>query len=84
MCFEHRADGDELSTQPDEPAREAGRHGAPLGRPLGHPYQVVSPAWHGEELLRRREQVKQGSAKFLNWDDAIAELKTERHEHQTP
>ena len=38
------------------------------------PDQVVSPAWYGEELLRRREQVQQGSAKFLNWDDAIAEL----------
>jgi hypothetical protein len=48
------------------------------------PDQVVSPAWHGEELQRRREQVQQGSTKFLNWDDAIAELKTERHEHQTP
>jgi hypothetical protein len=48
------------------------------------PDQVVSSAWHGEELQRRREQVQQGSAKFLNWDDAIAELKTERHEHQTP
>ncbi|MFM7264694.1 MAG: addiction module protein [Cyanobium sp.] len=43
------------------------------------PDQVVSPAWHGEELQRRREQVQQGSAKFLNWDDAIAELKIERH-----
>ena len=42
------------------------------------PDQVVSPAWHGEELQRRREQLQQGSAKFLNWDDAIAELKTER------
>jgi hypothetical protein len=48
------------------------------------PDQVVSPAWHGEELQRRREQVQQGSTKFLNWDDAIAELKTQRHEHQTP
>ena len=43
------------------------------------PDQVESPAWHSEELQRRREQVQQGSAKFLNWDDAIAELKTERH-----
>ena len=48
------------------------------------PDQVESPAWHSEELQRRREEVQQGSAKFLNWDDAIAELKTERHEHQTP
>ena len=48
------------------------------------PDQVESPAWHSDELQRRREQVKQGSAKFLNWDDAIADLKTERHGHQTP
>ena len=48
------------------------------------PDQVVSPAWHGEEWQRRREQVQHGSAKFLDWNDAIAELKTERTEHQTP
>jgi hypothetical protein len=41
---------------------------------------VVSPAWHGDLLRNRREQVQQGKASFQSWDAAIGELKAELHE----
>jgi len=49
-----------------------------------HPEQVASPAWHGEVLRSRREQVLQGQASFQNWDAAIGELRAELRGHQAP
>jgi hypothetical protein len=49
-----------------------------------NPEQVASPAWHGEVLRSRREQVQQGKASFQSWDDAIGELRAELREHQAP
>ncbi len=43
------------------------------------PSQVVSPAWHGDVLRNRREQMQQGKASFQSWDAAIGELKAELH-----
>jgi hypothetical protein len=48
------------------------------------PDQVVSPAWHGEELRRRSEEVQQGKASFQAWDTAIGELRVELPGHQAP
>jgi hypothetical protein len=41
------------------------------------PAQVVSPAWHGDVLRSRREQVQQGNASFQSWNDAIEGLRAE-------
>ena len=43
------------------------------------PSQVTSPAWHGEVLRSRREQVQQGKTSFQGWDAAIGELRAELH-----
>jgi hypothetical protein len=48
------------------------------------PEQVVSPAWHGEELHSRRQQIQDGAASFQNWASAIADLKAELHGHKAP
>jgi hypothetical protein len=48
------------------------------------PDQVVSPAWHGEELRRWSEEVQQGKASFQAWDTAIGELRVELRGHQAP
>ena len=48
------------------------------------PEQVVSPAWHGEELHRRLQQLQDSTATFQNWASAIAELKAELHGYQAP
>ncbi len=49
-----------------------------------NPEQVASPAWHGEVLRSRREQVRQGMASFQGWDAAIGELRAELRGHQAP
>lgn len=49
-----------------------------------NPEQLASPAWHGEVLRRRREQVLQGQASFQSWNAAIGELRTELGGHQAP
>ncbi|MEA5416759.1 addiction module protein [Synechococcus sp. BA-132 BA5] len=48
------------------------------------PDQVVSPAWHRDELSRRREQLEQGSASFQSWNDAMTGLKAELRGYQAP
>ena len=48
------------------------------------PAQVLSPAWHGDVLRSRREQVLQGEARFQGWDAAMDELKAELRGHQAP
>jgi hypothetical protein len=48
------------------------------------PDQVVSPAWHRDELWRRREQLEQGSARFQSWNDALIDLKAELRGYQAP
>jgi hypothetical protein len=48
------------------------------------PSQVVSPPWHGDVLRSRREQVQQGNASFLSWENAMGDLRTELHGHQAP
>jgi hypothetical protein len=49
-----------------------------------NPAQVASPAWHGEVLRSRREQVQQGKASFQSWDAAIGQLRSELRGHQAP
>lgn len=49
-----------------------------------NPEQVTSPAWHGEVLCSRREQVQQGKARFQGWDSGIGELRAELRGHQAP
>jgi len=48
------------------------------------PEQVVSPAWHGEELHSRLQQIQDGTASFQNWTSAMADLKAELHGYQAP
>jgi hypothetical protein len=49
-----------------------------------NPEQLASPAWHGEVLRRRREQVLQGQASFQSWNAAIGELRAEMRGRQAP
>ena len=42
-----------------------------------NPDQLAAPAWHGEVLRSRREQVPQGQASFQSWDVAIGALRAE-------
>ena len=48
------------------------------------PAQVLSPAWHGDVLRSRREQVLQGEARFQGWDAAMDDLRAELRGHQAP
>lgn len=48
----------------------------------GHQGREISPAWHGEELRRRRAQVLRGTAHFQCWDDAMTALRAELREQR--
>jgi hypothetical protein len=48
------------------------------------PSQVVSPAWHGDVLRNRREQMQQGKASFQSWESGMDELRAELRGHQAP
>jgi hypothetical protein len=39
--------------------------------------ELQSPDWHGEVLRERDERVNSGQEKFIDWEDAKAELKRE-------
>jgi len=41
------------------------------------PSQVVSPAWHGDVLRSRREQLQQGKASFQSRESGMDELRAE-------
>lgn len=38
---------------------------------------LPSPDWHGDVLRERKQLVDEGKLKFLDWDEAIADLKKE-------
>jgi len=48
------------------------------------PAHVLSPAWHGDVLRSRLEQVQQGKASFQSWESAMGELRTELLGHLAP
>jgi len=35
---------------------------------------ISSPAWHGEQLKEREEQIQQGKDRFEDWEEAKKEL----------
>lgn len=35
---------------------------------------IESPAWHGEELRRREEEIALGEATFIPWEEAKADI----------
>jgi len=39
--------------------------------------ELPSPDWHREVLLERKRLAEEGKLKFLDWDDAIAQLREE-------
>lgn len=39
--------------------------------------ELPSPNWHGDVLRDRKRLVDEGKLKFIDWDEAIAELKKE-------
>lgn len=41
------------------------------------PQQLPLPKWHGEVLEERRRLVKEGKLKFLDFDEAMADLRRE-------
>lgn len=41
------------------------------------PDALPSPVWHQEVLAERKRLVAEGKLKFLDWDQAIAELREE-------
>jgi hypothetical protein len=49
-----------------------------------NPEQLASPAWHGEVLRSRREQVLQGQASFQSWESAMSDLRSELRAYQAP
>jgi hypothetical protein len=40
--------------------------------------QIESPAWHGDVLRERAENVKAGREAFMDWDTAKKELRDQR------
>ena len=42
----------------------------------------ISPAWHVEELRKRRAEVLRGMAHFQRWDEAMAALRAELREQR--
>ena len=41
--------------------------------------QFPSPDWHRDVLNRRKEQVDSGEVRFMDWKDAIADLREDSH-----
>ena len=39
------------------------------------PEAVESPAWHEEELREREHKIAAGEAKFINWEEAKANIR---------
>ena len=39
------------------------------------PQSIPSPAWHGEILQARAKQVKDGSARFIDWQQAKQQIR---------
>jgi hypothetical protein len=39
-----------------------------------NPGAVESPAWHEEELREREEKIASGESRFINWEDAKADI----------
>ena len=50
------------------------RLGADLSR---READLPSPDWHGDVLRERKRLVDEGKLEFLDWDQAIADLKSE-------
>jgi hypothetical protein len=44
------------------------------------PDTFESPAWHGDVLRERDEQVAAGEAEFVDWEQAKAEIRRLVHE----
>ncbi len=42
------------------------------------PEAFVSPDWHGEILKEREESIRNGTAKFLDWEQAKRMLRDEK------
>ncbi|MEP6604202.1 MAG: addiction module protein [Spartobacteria bacterium] len=40
-----------------------------------NPEAVESPAWHEEELRERERKIASGETKFINWEDAKADIR---------
>lgn len=41
----------------------------------GDPQSIPSPAWHDEVLQAREKQVKDGSARFVDWQQAKQQIR---------
>ncbi len=41
----------------------------------GSPESIESPAWHGEILKERRQRNADGSAQFVDWETAKADIR---------
>jgi hypothetical protein len=48
------------------------------------PGSLPSPDWHSDVLNQRRRQVAEGTLKFLDWDTAIADLRSEVRGNSAP
>lgn len=48
------------------------------------PAELPSPAWHRDILTERKRLVAEGKLKFLDWDQAIAELREELRGDSAP
>lgn len=40
-----------------------------------HSDEVPTPAWHGDVLAQREQEVSEGKAKFLDWEAAKAGIR---------
>ena len=39
------------------------------------PAAIESPQWHGEVLAEREHKIESGEAKFVDWEEAKAEIR---------
>ena len=46
------------------------------------PEQLHAPDWHRDVLRQRSSQTAEGTVEFLDWDDALKNLRKELHENQ--
>ncbi len=49
-----------------------------------HPAELPSPDWHTSVLADRRRFADEGKAQFIDWNDAVSQLRKGSSEHSAP
>ena len=48
------------------------------------PSELPSPDWHQDVLVERKRLADEGKLQFLDWDDAMSQLRKDISGHSTP